>query len=192
MQIPALFWSVLLFLILSISQCAVPKARVTDPKRQSKASPAQDKVTHKINPGHLHPNQHLNKDTKQPGKTEQIKRSNPGKVRQSIPGRKTLAVDAKNVREVLKPKATKSVKRDQTSKSKKTTATKKRPVKAIKEFPLNEIMFKGKSTNEANQFIKANDKVGKAMELVYEHAREQDLNDIEQRLQRRNQEIASR
>ncbi|XP_031561261.1 uncharacterized protein LOC116297217 [Actinia tenebrosa] len=61
---------------------------------------------------------------------------------------------------------------------------KKKPL-VVKEFPLNDIIFKGRATNEANAFIKANDKVGKALELIYEHAREQDLNELENQIRRR-------
>jgi cobalamin biosynthesis protein CbiD len=39
--------------------------------------------------------------------------------------------------------------------------------------------------DEANAFIRANDKVGKALELAYEQVREQDLNEIEDRIRRR-------
>ena len=41
--------------------------------------------------------------------------------------------------------------------------------------------------DEANAFIKANDQRGKTLELTYEHVREQDLNDIEALVRKRNE-----
>jgi len=40
-------------------------------------------------------------------------------------------------------------------------------------------------SDEANKFIRGNSKVGKPLELVYEYTREQDLNELEQRIQKR-------
>lgn len=41
--------------------------------------------------------------------------------------------------------------------------------------------------DEANAFIKANEQRGKTLEITYEHVREQDLNDIEAWVKRRNE-----
>lgn len=40
-------------------------------------------------------------------------------------------------------------------------------------------------SDEANKFIRGNTKVGKPLELAYEYTREQDLNEIEERIQKR-------
>ena len=39
--------------------------------------------------------------------------------------------------------------------------------------------------DEANKFFRENDRKGKPLELVYEQAREQDLNELEEVLKRR-------
>lgn len=46
--------------------------------------------------------------------------------------------------------------------------------------------------DEANAFLKANEQRGKALETTYEHIREQDLNDLEALVKRRNQMRLSR
>lgn len=119
-----------------------------------------------------------------------------------VPGRKneTLPPTAKS-----KPKATPTVKppntrpKQQTAKpTAKSSATTRRSTERkaaaptqLKEFSLEEILFVGRQSNEANAFIKANEQRGKTLETTYEHVREQDLNDIEG-LVRRRKELESR
>lgn len=55
----------------------------------------------------------------------------------------------------------------------------------LSEFSLDDILFRGRQSNEANAFIKANEQRGKTLETTYEHVREQDLNDIEATVRRR-------
>jgi len=55
----------------------------------------------------------------------------------------------------------------------------------LSEFSLDDILFRGRQSNEANAFIKANEQRGKTLETTYEHVREQDLNDIEAIVRRR-------
>lgn len=75
-----------------------------------------------------------------------------------------------------------------TVKTTKKSAPKKPATPApVNEFALNDILFKGRQSNEANAFLKANEQKGKALETIYEHIREQDLNDIEVLVKRRNQ-----
>lgn len=71
--------------------------------------------------------------------------------------------------------------------TKKTTAP-----SLVDEFSLEEILFKGRQSNEANAFLKANEQRGKALETTYEQIREQDLNDLEALVKRRNQMRFSR
>ena len=47
-------------------------------------------------------------------------------------------------------------------------------------------------SDEANAFLKANEQRGKALETTYEQIREQDLNDLEALVKRRNQMRFSR
>ncbi|PFX21784.1 hypothetical protein AWC38_SpisGene13700 [Stylophora pistillata] len=56
----------------------------------------------------------------------------------------------------------------------------------LNEFSLNDILFRGRQSNEANTFLKANEQRGKQLETTYEHIREQDLDDIEALVRRRS------
>ncbi|KAJ7390736.1 hypothetical protein OS493_022819 [Desmophyllum pertusum] len=76
--------------------------------------------------------------------------------------------------------------------TKKSTTKKTEAPELVNEFSLNEILFKGRQSNEANAFLKANEQRGKVLETTYEHIREQDLNDIEAFVKRRNQMRLSR
>ncbi|XP_078355218.1 uncharacterized protein LOC144639801 [Oculina patagonica] len=80
-----------------------------------------------------------------------------------------------------------------TVKTTKKSTTKKTAAPAlVNEFSLNDILFKGRQSNEANAFLKANEQRGKALETTYEHIREQDLNDLEALVKRRNHMRRSR
>lgn len=79
----------------------------------------------------------------------------------------------------------------------KTTRTKETTKKTttpalVNEFSLEEILFKGRQSNEANAFLKANEQRGKALETTYEQIREQDLDDLEALVKRRKQMRFSR
>lgn len=56
----------------------------------------------------------------------------------------------------------------------------------VNEFALNDILFRGRQSNEASAFLKANEQRGKQLETTYEHLREQDLDDIEALVRRRS------
>lgn len=95
----------------------------------------------------------------------------------------TLAIKQANIRQkqterpTVKPPAT----------TRKVTSKKTTSPSPMKEFSLDDILFRGRLSNEANAFIKANEQRGKTLETTYEHVREQDLNDIEAWVNRRNE-----
>ncbi|XP_015758491.1 PREDICTED: uncharacterized protein LOC107337772 [Acropora digitifera] len=95
----------------------------------------------------------------------------------------TLEIKQANIRQnqterpTVKPPAT----------TRKVTTKKTTSPSPMKEFSLDDILFRGRLSNEANAFIKANEQRGKTLETTYEHVREQDLNDIEAWVNRRNE-----
>lgn len=95
----------------------------------------------------------------------------------------TLEIKQANIRQkhterpTVKPPAT----------TRKVTSKKTTSPSPMKEFSLDDILFRGRLSNEANAFIKANEQRGKTLETTYEHVREQDLNDIEAWVNRRNE-----
>jgi len=86
-----------------------------------------------------------------------------------------------------KQPTTPTVKTTRKETTKKTTAP-----ALVDEFSLEEILFKGRQSNEANAFLKANEQRGKELETTYEQIREQDLNDLEALVKRRKQMRFSR
>ncbi|KXJ15026.1 uncharacterized protein LOC110238011 [Exaiptasia diaphana] len=101
--------------------------------------------------------------------------------------KKTVNIQGKKIEKKtvnIQAKKIEKKKKKVESNKKRKIQEKKKPV-TVREFPLNDIFFKGQASNEANRFIRGNTKIGKPLELAYEYTREQDLNDIEERIRRR-------
>lgn len=113
-------------------------------------------------------------------KTEPHPIATKGPIRSKVEA--NLAIKQANIRQkqtersTVKPPAT----------TRKVTTKKTTSPSPMKEFSLDDILFRGRLSNEANAFIKANEQRGKTLETTYEHVREQDLNDIEAWVNRRN------
>lgn len=117
--------------------------------------------------------------------TTQKRESHPAPTKRATSSKAKITLEVKQpntkerqtARSMVKPAAT----------TRKVTTKKMTSPTPLKEFSLNEILFRGRQSNEANAFIKANDQRGKTLELTYEHVREQDLNDIEALVRKRNE-----